>query len=423
MNRWILTITALFIIVFLTWGCGKDNKSVNSNGSVIQPEESSVEESKPEGQNTQIPPQEVDPIKMQIDNMTLDEKIGQMVIFGVDGQTLSSTTIKMIDEYHVGGFIILSENVYDAKQLLNLMNSLKGANSRVNKIPLFLSVDQEGGRVDRMPAPIRKLPSNRKVASVYSAGSSYKIGNIISEELDAFGFNMDFAPVLDINSNPKNPVIGDRSYGSNADIVTDLGIQTMKGIRDRGIIPVIKHFPGHGDTLVDSHVGLPSVNKDMDMLRNFELVPFARAIKEGADAVMIAHILLPKLDPKYPASMSKAVITDILRGDLNFDGVVITDDITMGAIVKNYNVGDAAVVSVNAGSDIILVGHGSDNQVSVIRALKNAVEGGTINEERVDESVYRILKLKQKYNISDKIVESIDVAKINEKINSVLNSE
>ena len=231
---------------------------------------------------------------------------------------------------------------------------------------------------------------------------------------------MDFAPVLDINSNPSNPVIGNRSFGSNVNIVTKLGIQTMKGIRSQNIIPVVKHFPGHGDTSVDSHLGLPSVNNDLKRLKNFELVPFAEAIKNNADAVMIAHILLPKIDSENPSSLSKIIITNILRKDLNFNGVIITDDMTMGAIIKNYNISEAAVKSVKAGTDIVLVCHGYDNEVAVIGALKNAVLKGDISKQCIDQSVYRILSLKKKYKLKDEIVNSVDLVEINNKIYNLL---
>lgn len=362
---------------------------------------------------------EIDPIRKQLSGMSIDEKIGQMVMSGVDGYNLGDNTVRMIKDYHVGGFIILGENVKNANQLLRLVNSLKNANSK-NKTPLFLSLDQEGGRIDRMPPEFKRLPTNLQIGKIGVSRFSYAMGGILSDELNAFGFNMDFAPVLDINSNPNNPVIGDRSFGDDPDLVTRLGIQTMNGIKSGNIIPVAKHFPGHGDTSVDSHKGLPSVNSDMQRLKNFELIPFAAAVKNNADAVMVAHILLKKIDPKYPASMSKAIITDVLRGDMKFDGVVITDDMTMGAISQNYDIGDAAVVSVQAGADIVLVCHVYENELSAVNALKRAVRDGSLTERRIDESVYRILKLKSKYNVSGKAVKSCDIAKINAKIGDLL---
>jgi beta-N-acetylhexosaminidase len=196
----------------------------------------------------------------------------------------------------------------------------------------------------------------------------------------------------------------------------------MKGIQAGGVISVIKHFPGHGDTSIDSHVNLPFLDNDMDRLKSFELVPFKGAIQNQADAVMVAHILLNKIDPQNPASISKIIITDLLRKQLNFNGLIITDDMTMGAIVKNYDIGDASVKSINAGSDIVLVCHGYDNGIAAIDALKKAVQNGIISEDRINESVYRILKLKHRYRLTNSIIDSIDIEKINNRISQVLNT-
>ncbi|MFU0825613.1 beta-N-acetylhexosaminidase [Clostridium sp.] len=363
--------------------------------------------------------EQVDPIEEKINAMTLDEKIGQMFIVGIDGYDLNDNSKSLIEKYKVGGFILFKDNIKNVNQLLSLTNSLKMENSS-NKIPLFLSVDEEGGKVTRMPDELKSFPTNKVIGKINDEDFSNKIGKTIASEIKSFGFNMDFAPVLDINNNPKNPVIGSRSFGSNPDVVTKLGIETMKGIQSENVISVVKHFPGHGDTSVDSHIGLPSVNNDLKRLEEFELIPFKNAIENKADAVMIAHILLPKIDEKNPSSMSKTIITDILRNNLKFNGVVITDDMTMGAITKNYDINDAAVKSIKAGSDIVLICHGYDNEIKVINSLKNAVLKGEITEERIDESVYRILKLKEKYDLKDEIIKSVDVEKINNDIRSLL---
>lgn len=357
----------------------------------------------------------IDPIKAQIDKMSLEEKIGQLVIVGVDGYTKDEHSRQLIENYHVGGFILFKKNIQNANQMLLLLNSLKEANLD-NKFPLFLSIDEEGGRVSRMPSEFLKFPTNKKIGALNNSDLSYQVGSIIGEELKSFGLNMDFAPVLDINSNPKNPVIGDRSFGTTPEIVSKLGIQTMKGLQSQNIISVVKHFPGHGDTSVDSHIGLPKVNNELVRLESFELIPFSAAIEDNVDAIMIAHILLPKLDPNNPASFSKTIISDILRIKMNFEGVVITDDFTMGAIVKNYSIGEAAVKSIQAGSDIILVCHGFDKQVAVIKALTDAAKTGKISLVTIDQSIYRILKLKEKYALSDTPSKPFAPQSINAKI-------
>ncbi|WP_404454133.1 beta-N-acetylhexosaminidase [Virgibacillus necropolis] len=355
-----------------------------------------------------------------IEKMSLDEKIGQMIIAGISGTTINSTTKSLVNKHKVGGFIFYANNLTSPKQTKNLLNQIKTENEE-NLLPLFMSIDQEGGAVSRLPGDLINFPANKEIGTVNNATYSYEIGKLLGKEVNEFGFNVDFAPVLDVNSNPNNPIIGNRSFGNNPEIVSKLGIQTMKGIQSQGIISVIKHFPGHGDTSVDSHLKLPKVNKSLEELNNLELIPFKNAISNGADVVMVAHILLPKLDPTNPSSMSKKIITGILRKQLNFTGVVITDDMTMDAITNNFNIGDAAVKSVKAGSDIILVAHDYDKITSTIDALKSAVKQGEISEGRINESVRRIIELKQKYDLKNKKVENINVNELNQSIKKVLN--
>ncbi|MDQ1145862.1 beta-N-acetylhexosaminidase [Bacillus sp. SORGH_AS 510] len=336
-----------------------------------------------------------DRIRELIANMSLDEKIGQLIISGIDGTTLLPTDKKLITEYHIGGLIFYSNNLLSKQQTLKFVDSLINTN-KINKFPLFMSVDQEGGRISRLPEASR-TPSSADIGIKNDRESAYSIGETLAEELKKLGFNLDFAPVLDVNSNPNNPVIGDRSFGSNANIVAGMGIQVMKGIQSKQIISVIKHFPGHGDTSVDSHLQLPIVNKTLNQLQQLELIPFQQAINNGADVVMVAHILLPNLDGRYPSSMSKEIISTILRKQMNYNGVIITDDMTMGAIINNYGIGEASVLSLQAGSDIILVAHDFNNVIKVINSIKSAVKDGTISEERINESVERVILLKEKY--------------------------
>jgi beta-N-acetylhexosaminidase len=362
----------------------------------------------------------LDPIQEQIKQMTLDEKIGQMVIIGVDGTALSEQTRDLIERYHVGGVILYKNNILNKAQTTDFLNELKQVNTKQNKLPLWLSVDQEGGRVSRMPDEYSKLPTNRAIGKINNKEFSYKLGNILGKELRSVGFNMDFAPVLDINSNPNNPVIGDRSFGANANVVSILGVQTLLGIQAQKVASVVKHFPGHGDTSVDSHLDLPVVQTDLKRLRTFEWLPFKAAIDNKVDAIMVAHILLPKIDPDHPASFSKTIITNYLREELKFNGVVMTDDMTMGGIVNHYELKDAAVQAINAGCDVIMVAHEYNKAVEVLTNLKSKAETGEISEQRLDQSVYRILQLKQKYALQDQAVENTDITPINNEIKSVL---
>ena len=211
--------------------------------------------------------------------MSLEEKIGQMVLAGISGTTLDMDTKKLINQFHVGGIIFYKNNFETPTQAVQFMNQIKAENS--SNLPLFLGVDQEGGRVTRLPGELANFPPNKQIGEVNNPEFSYKVGTLLGYELKKFGLNLNFAPVLDINSNPNNPVIGDRSFGNNPEIVSKLGIQTMKGIQSQNVIPTIKHFPGHGDTSVDSHLELPTVNKNLKELMELELIPVERAIDQG----------------------------------------------------------------------------------------------------------------------------------------------
>ncbi|WP_276355892.1 beta-N-acetylhexosaminidase [Cohnella caldifontis] len=345
-----------------------------------------------------------DDLARLVRSMTLEEKIGQLLLAGVEGTTADAAARRMIAEDRVGGIILFKNNLSSGvRSSVELLNGLKAANAG-NPAPLFLSVDQEGGRVNRLPKDFVPMPANAAVGKTGQAPLAKEMGALIARQLKLLGFNTDFAPVLDINSNPKNPVIGDRSFGSRADLVTDMGLAETAGIRGGGIIPVVKHFPGHGDTAVDSHLDLPIVRKTEAELQALELIPFEAAVQSGADAVMVAHILFPELDPDVPASLSGNIIGGLLRGKLGFDGVVITDDLSMGAIAKHYGLEDAAIRAVLAGADVLLMAHGYGTEHRIREALLGAVGDGRIPESRIDESVTRILKLKRTYGLTDDAV-------------------
>ncbi|MGG7324899.1 beta-N-acetylhexosaminidase [Clostridium baratii] len=359
-----------------------------------------------------------DEILETISNMSLDEKIGQLVISGFYGTTLDENILKLIKENKISGVILFNRNIKDSNTLLSLNNSLKESNKN-NKLPLFISVDEEGGSVTRMPKDIKRLHTNKYIGGLNNKDLSCKVGEILGEQLSYFGFNMNFAPVLDINSNPNNPVIGDRSFGNNKDTVAILGTSTMKGIQSKNIISVVKHFPGHGDTSVDSHVNLPVVNYDINRLNSFEFFPFKTAIQNGTDAVMVGHILLPKIDSKYPSSMSYEIVTNILRKDLGFNGLVVSDDMTMGAITENYSIEEASIKAINAGVDLLLVCQKYENTENVLKALKEAALNGTISKERLDNALYNIISIKKKYLLNKEYDNDITIDGINQKITNL----
>ena len=364
--------------------------------------------------------QTIDVIQQKLDNMTLDEKIGQMITIGIDGYSVDDTAKQLITDKKVGGVILFKDNISDSNQLLQLINDIKGINS-TNKIPIFISVDQEGGRVNRLPSEIKSLPSNEVVGNKNDNKLAYDIGKNIGYTLGSFGFNMDFAPVLDVNSNPNNTVIGDRSFSNDKDKVASLGASEINGFKDSNIISVAKHFPGHGDTATDSHYALPIINKTLDELKSVEFVPFKKAIEEKVPAIMVSHILMPQIDANNPASMSKTIITDILRKDLKFDGLIVTDDMTMGAVTNDLDITTACINAINAGADLLLVCHGYDNEINVINAIKDSINNEIISIDTINKSVYRILSLKENYKITDEKIEKVDINTINTKFEDILN--
>ncbi|MGO1468732.1 MAG: beta-N-acetylhexosaminidase [Tissierella sp.] len=397
-------IMLLCLIVFASVSCNKlideNTKGSKENDKLVDLEDkNSLEDTK-------------DSTMERIKSMTLKEKIGQLLIVGFEGTTINEDIKKYINDYKVGGVIFFSRNIKNIDQSIKLINDIKIQNKK-NNIPLFISIDEEGGRVSRLPSEFKRLPSAKIIGDIDKKEVSFEYGKIIGERLDKLGFNLDFAPVLDINSNLNNPVIGDRAFGNKTEVVTRNGIATMKGLKDKGIIAGIKHFPGHGDTEIDSHKDLPIIDKDIKALKELELVPFKNAIEEGADMIMIGHILYKDIDESYPATMSKTIIEEILRNELSFEGVVISDDMTMGAVLKNYSLEDASVKYLNSGGDILLICHGEDNPELVFKAVEDAVNSQKISEKKIDEKVYRILNLKEKYNIDDGLLKEANVEDIN----------
>ncbi|MFE4712544.1 beta-N-acetylhexosaminidase [Paenibacillus sp. NPDC056722] len=414
-------IASVLLLIPLISGCGSSTSSstASTRAPAAAPTVSAAGPSTTEANTSTptpaTPTAEPDPVALQLQSLTLEEKIGQMLLVGINGTTLDAGAKRMITEDKVGGIILYSNNIDNLQGMVTLVNSMKKSNA-ANPAPLFMSVDQEGGKVSRMPAEYATIPSNAKVGLRNDTNAARTMGTLLAREVRSAGFNMNFAPVLDINSNPKNPVIGDRSFGNSADTVVKLGIAEMKGIESESVVPVVKHFPGHGDTSVDSHLELPVVNKTRDQLAGLEWLPFQAAIKENADAVMVAHILFPKLDPDRPASLSRMIIGDLLREEMGYKGVVITDDLTMGAIMKHFDLGQAALDSVNAGSDILLVAHEYNNEKRVREAILQSVKNGKLKESRIDESVYRILALKHKYGLTDNPVPVPDLTALNKDI-------
>lgn len=381
----------LLFLVFLLTGCGykKDNEI---NNSITNDEKENI------NGTDEIMREEKEPIDDKINSMTLDEKIGQLIITGFNGSEYNDDMDRLINEYKVGGVILFARNIEDSNQMIDLTRALQENN---NNLPLFISIDEEGGRVSRLPDDVEKFPSAFTIGLINDQQTAYENGKEIGYTLKRLGINLDYAPALDIYSNENNTVIGDRAFSTEESIVSTMGIATMEGIEDSDIIPVVKHFPGHGDTEVDSHYGLPIVYKTLEELRNFEFIPFVKAIESGCDVIMVSHIILNEVDSSNPASLSKIVISDLLRKDMGFDKVVITDDMSMGAITSIMSIEEACIKSIEAGCDILLLGNAYEEIEQVINSIKLKLYNGEISEEQINKSVNRILELKKKYNMME----------------------
>lgn len=389
-----------------------------SNGTTEQGEKPAPDK-KPVGEPVK-PGEPEDPAAAQLEKLSVEQKIGQLVIVGMEGTTVDDMSIRMLEKYHVGGFIFFRDNIQSTAQAVKLFNDLKKANES-NPLPLWLSLDEEGGRVTRLPDELVKIPASGVIGKSKNPKLAEEVGRQIGRRLSGYGLNMDFAPVLDVNSNPRNPVIGDRAFGSTADQVSRMGLAAMKGIAGAGVVPVVKHFPGHGDTAMDSHLGLPVIKHDKTRLNQVELAPFRDAIEAGADVVMVGHLLMEKIDPDTPASFSKPVITGLLREELGFEGVVITDDMTMGAVAQSEKgIGEAAIQSVLAGTNIVLVGHDYGLEEEVLKSLSEAVRSGRIPAKLLDERVLPILRLKQKYHLEDNPAHQPDIEALNKESREIL---
>lgn len=346
-----------------------------------------------------------------LEQMTLEQKAAQTVVAGLSG-TYVDEEFQSLAERGLGGAILFSENITDSEQLVELTNEIKASAA---DIPILIAMDEEGGSVTRLPDDVLSMPSAYTLASSGDTDYCELAGQNLGSQIQAFGLSTGFSPVLDIWSNPDNTVIGTRSFGTTADDVCTYGIAMLQGIMSTGTIAVAKHFPGHGDTDVDSHYGLPIVTKTKAELEEMEFLPFKEAIANDIPGIMAAHILCSEIDDEEPASLSKTMITDILKGELGFNGVVFTDDLTMGAIAEKYTPDVAAVKALNAGCDMLLVCFEYENADNTINAIIDAVNSGELSEERLDDAVLRILTMKSRYNIGNEQLPVPDIDEMNEK--------
>jgi beta-N-acetylhexosaminidase len=328
-------------------------------------------------------------------SMTKEQKIGQLIHVGMPGKAMSPAILKELQEHYAGGVILFAANMQDKDQLSSLTKSLQEAALDATGIPLLISTDQEGGRVKRVGQwGVEQFPSAMAIGQADEVMLTEAVGFFTGLRLRELGIQVVLAPTLDINNNPENPVINTRSFGSDRAMVVRHGVALDRGLRKSGSLGSIKHFPGHGDTDTDSHLALPIIEKNLKELKEFELIPFEEAILQGAELVMSAHILFPALDKKRPATLSPAIINGLLRTDLGFQGLVITDAMEMDAIDQNYSTERAAVMALQAGSDILLLTSRGEVSDRMFNGVKEAIDSGELSMEQVNQSVLRQLRIK-----------------------------
>lgn len=364
-----IIILFIFIITILT-GCSNNKKVSNKDFEKL-----SIEEK----------------VNYKMDNLSIDEKIAQMLIVYYIGDEYDENLSNIIKEVKPGGFILMSDNITTYDRTLNFVKGMQNDSD----IPMIISTDEEGGSVQRIKGirdiSVTDIPYMYYLGQTKDKNLAYKVGEIIANELRTIGVNLTYAPVMDIYSNPNNTVIGKRSFGSDPNTVYDMATSLKNGIEDNLVNTCIKHFPGHGDTETDSHFEIPIINKTLDELENSDLLPFIKSIND-TNMIMVGHIALPKItNSSIPASLSKEIVTDLLKNKYNYKGLVITDALNMRSLTDNYSDKEIYTMAINAGVDLLLMPNGSKN---AIKYIKEAIDDEEMDINTINESVRKILTYK-----------------------------
>lgn len=398
-------IVLLGILLFFLWNKGSgssknpEENEESKNTIRITEEEATQEEDETESELSEEQKTE-ELIEEYLSNMPLEDKVSQLffvqpeALTGVDTAVQASDMTKeALQEYAVGGIVMFSKNIQDRDQICAMLANLQ----EYSKYPLFLGVDEEGGSLVARVAnsgtiSVPTFPNMMEIGNTGDPEEAYEVGRTIGTYLKELGFNLDFAPIADVLVNPENQVIGERAFGSDAELVAKMVKRVVEGLQEQEVSAVLKHFPGHGGTEADSHEGTAILNRTLEELRSEEFLPFQSGIEAGADMIMVGHISVPEVTgDDTPATLSEIVITDLLRNELGFDGIIITDSMSMGAIVDYYGPGEAAVQVIRAGGDMILM---PQDFVEARQAVLDAVYQQEITEERINESLRRIYRIK-----------------------------
>lgn len=393
-----------FLIVLCTlmiFGCG--NSGTDNTKEETEKEEKTTESAQIDEVTIQGMTEDI------LKNMTLKEKIGQLFIVELDAldweddnktRKLTENMKKSIEKYHIGGVVLFARDIQTRKQTKQLISDLQD----VSKIPMFISVDEEGGSIARISSNEKmgttSFPSMSEIGKTKDEKKAYEVGKTIGTDIHKLGFNLDFAPVADLLTDDKNVEIGDRSFGSDPELVAKMVANEVRGLQEENVSATLKHFPGHGDVSSDTHKGYVSVDNGIQSLRKREFIPFQAGIDEGCDFVMVSHVNINKVtQDETPSSLSELVIKEILREELGFEKIIITDAMNMQAITKFYEDKEAAVMAIEAGNDMILM---PQDLKKAFEGIEEAVEEGEIKESEIDDSVRRILNVKLERGVISK---------------------
>ena len=334
---------------------------------------------------------------MSTQGKNLKDMVGQLFLVGFDGFSVPNEFKKLIQDHNLGGTIYFRRNVQSPAQMAELSNEIQFSCRPKGAPPLFISIDHEGGIVTRLSQPFTKFPGNDYLGEIASPKVGFEFGAILGKELKAVGININYAPVVDVNTNHDSPIIKTRAFSSDPEICARMGSAVSRGIQKMGVISVAKHFPGHGDTKEDSHLALPKLNKSLEELETLEFIPFRRAIRSRVEGIMTAHILNNALDDKYPATLSHKTLTGILREKLRFNKLIFSDDMEMKAVADHYGADEAALLSIAAGCDVLIYRGDMGFHLNAIEAIIKAVESKRIPLTVIETAVQRIENAKKHF--------------------------
>jgi len=327
----------------------------------------------------------------------MNQKIGQLFLIGISGTELTSEEANFIVKNNIGGVVLFARNLDSPEQIYNLCSEIQSLHLKTaDKLPLFIGIDMEGGRVHRLKKPFTRWPSLAELNKTDSSSMAFKFAMAMGTELRAVGINLNFAPCIDILTNPKNELIGDRSISSDPEQVSKIASALVRGYVKADIVSCAKHFPGHGNTIIDSHEDLPVESVDLETLRERELLPFKKAFRARLDMVMTAHIKFENIDPKWPVTLSEKFLKDIARDELRYSGLIISDDLDMKALSKNYSTAEIPCQALRAGCDLLLYCNEPDSPKIAIEAVKEAAEKDSDLFQHINESYKRIVTFKDK---------------------------